>query len=118
MKVRLYLILVIMLKYQADYTIFWRQLADYPIFLKTHSKITTKHLSRAFYDKNLGNDWIEWLYEYGDLLLKENQNSNIISGNMKMFSPKYIPREFMLVDAYTRAENGDYELVKILEKSY
>jgi len=35
---------------------------------------------------------------------------------MKMFSPKYIPREFMLVDAYTRAENGDYELVKILEK--
>lgn len=107
-----------MLKYQADYTMFWRQLVDYPIFLKTHSKITTNHLGRAFYDKNLESfdkDWMEWLYEYGGLLLKENKNPQMVSMNMKLFSPKYIPREFMLVEAYTKAENGDYESVKILE---
>ena len=37
-------------------------------------------------------------------------------------SPKYVPREWMLVDAYTSANNGDYglihELHTLFENSY
>ena len=40
-------------------------------------------------------------------------NDSVIK--MRAVSPKYVPREWMLVDAYKHAEKGDYSLLKELE---
>ena len=41
---------------------------------------------------------------------------------MKLVNPKYIPREWMLKEAYTKADKGDYsiiiELYKLFLKPY
>jgi uncharacterized protein YdiU (UPF0061 family) len=37
---------------------------------------------------------------------------------MKRVSPKYVPREWMLVRAYTQAQEGDYTVVQQLHKLF
>lgn len=37
---------------------------------------------------------------------------------MRLVSPKFIPREWMLVDAYTKADKQDYTVLKELQRLF
>lgn len=37
---------------------------------------------------------------------------------MRRVSPKYIPREYLLVDAYTAAQKGDHSIVRALQELF
>lgn len=41
-----------------------------------------------------------------------------ISQSMKQVNPKYVPREWMLVEAYTKANKGNYEPLKELQRLF
>tara|TARA_R110002050_G_scaffold53495_2_gene121613 strand:- start:40 stop:303 length:264 start_codon:yes stop_codon:yes gene_type:complete len=49
---------------------------------------------------------------------KDGTSAKDIAAGMRKVSPKYVPREWMLVDAYTRADKGDYEGIYELEKVF
>lgn len=114
----------IMQNNDADYTIFWRQLALYPSMLlnngNTAGHINPEPIMRAFYSKQHIPGLIEWLNEYKSLLILENRGGSSISTQMKLYSPKYIPREWMLATAYTYAEDDDdidkYEYLQLIEQ--
>lgn len=117
-----------------DYTIFWRQLSECPLLndnkmndnkMNDNKKIY-ELMSKAFYGHKISDDWKKILDEYLILLTEEQQISHMsastISKNMKLESPKYVPREWMLVKAYTDAQNNSYEsfhkLYELFKKPY
>lgn len=110
-----------------DYTIFWRQLAEFPLILDDKQKLF-HCIEKAFYIKTgtLSDDWKLILSQYIELLKKEHMLGKrslfTISQMMKRESPKYIPREWMLVKAYTDANNGSFrfllELQELFKKPY
>lgn len=110
----------IMQNNDADYTIFWRQLASYPPMLLNDENIVghikLEPIMRAFYNKQHIPGLTEWLNEYKSLLILENRRGSSLSTQMKLYSPKYIPREWMLATAYTYAEEEEYEYLHLIEK--
>ncbi len=122
----------LMEKSNIDYTMFWRELTNYPLILLSSidymntlyqelDPIVLRKLNKAFYKPlsgELTKEWLEWLAEYQLLLRYEKRDPVIISMEMKQQSPKYIPREWMLVKAYTQAEAGDFEYLHLLEKLF
>lgn len=102
-------LLLLMEQTDVDYTIFWRQLTEFP-----NSNMQIEQMKKAFYNKNLNGEWINWFHDYNNLLKLENRNPHIISNDMKKQSPKYIPREWMLAEAYTTAKNNNYEMISEL----
>lgn len=102
--------------HDVDWTIFWRELTYYPKRLLDEyvPNVCLKNfmsgLIKAFYqtDNMDKKGFYDWLEEYRNLLLMEGSSSTTISSRMKALCPKYIPREWMLKEAYTTAENGDY----------
>lgn len=101
-----------------DYTMFWRQLSDCPLLLDNEQKVFDS-MTRAFYNEKISDDWKLILTEYIVLLKKEQALSKIsfinISQMMKSESPKYIPREWMLVSAYT---DSSYQTLKELQELF
>lgn len=45
----------------------------------------------------------------------KNNNAAEISAAMRLASPKYVPREWMLVECYNKANNGDYSTFHSLQ---
>ena len=99
-----------------DYTIFWRELSNLPGDVKT--------LCPGFYE-TLGGyaqdsvameaRWTVWLQKWHAALEQEGRDPALVSAAMKRVNPKYIPREWMMVEAYRRATDaGDYSLVQSL----
>ena len=101
--------------YMADFTIFWRQLAqiveeyniDYidPFSVpyiegdnNTNYLESFNYLKDCFY-KNLTLDdkykWANWLSKWIKMLQSTNIDFKIISTNMKKISPKFVPREWI-----------------------
>lgn len=99
-----------------DYTIFWRQLSNCPLF-NDEQKIFTC-MSKAFYDKQFSDDWKKWFVDYSMLLKKDYRDPDTISILMKFDNPKYIPREWMLVKAYTDAQNNSFDMIHKLQKLF
>ena len=59
--------------------------------------------------------WAAWLQKWHTTLARAGRNPADVSAAMKRVNPKYIPREWMLVDAYRSATDaGDYSLVQNL----
>jgi len=56
--------------------------------------------------------WGEWLRKWFKLL--EEGDKKELAAKMKKVSPKYVPREWMLIEAYKTAEKDDYTLLKEL----
>lgn len=106
-----------------DYTIFWRQLSEIPLILQKPDWETgcagelLVPLLPAFYEpadletEAIRSQWLNWVREYLALLQKESCSPVEIQTAMKQQSPKYVPREWMLVEAYTAANRGDYSVV-------
>ncbi len=99
-----------------DYTIFWRELSTLPGHVAA--------LRPAFYETRgayaqdsvaIEARWAVWLQQWHTALAQEGRAPTEISEAMKQVNPKYIPREWMMVEAYRRATDvGDYSLVQRL----
>lgn len=122
---------------EADYTMFWRQLAILPAEFLPHEKMYStmsewsdsiaqkeklmEPFTHVFY-KSLSADeqrrWttllVEWLFLL-QLELSADRTGASISTTMRQVNPKYVPREWMLVDAYSSAALGNYEPVRKLQ---
>jgi uncharacterized protein YdiU (UPF0061 family) len=108
--------------YWVDFTILWRQLA---VVLESLSLSCGKieyseciyYLQNCFY-KNLTMldryKWIQWLSKWITLLKETDINLLQISKNMKLMSPKFVPREWMLKLAYEKANENDLSITNEL----
>ena len=101
-----------------DYTIFWRELSSLPRhvaalrpgFYETRGEYS--HNSVAMEIR-----WAAWLQKWHAALEREGRPPAAVSAAMKRVNPKYIPREWMLVEAYRSAtDTGDYSLVRRLHR--
>jgi uncharacterized protein YdiU (UPF0061 family) len=125
-----------------DYTIFWRQLGkvtnaetaaaaaaaaatdddadDDAAAGRSDAAASAllSHLSPAFYDEaaasSLAKRWKAWLLRYAARLAREGRAEEERRAEMWSVSPKYVPREWIMADAYTKAEEGDLSGVQQL----
>jgi len=103
----------------ADYTMLWRQLS-YVAERMTESEDEKLYepLKDVFY-KSLSDreqqKWVKWIKRYTEMLSKSGKSGDEIGKQMRKVSPKFIPREWMLVQAYTAADNEDYCLLEELQ---
>ena len=110
---------------KADYTMFWRQLAEVvprgDADADVDESALPKPLRNVFYapltDDTRGR-WTNWLREWRDAIRKEGRDPSDVVASMKRTNPKFVPREFLLVDAYSRAERGDYSGVHELHELF
>ena len=87
-----------------DYTIFFRELCNLP---KDMSE-----LNNAFYKEptqSLKDQWAQWLEKW-------KSKCTATSEQLKAINPKYTLREWILVEAYTKANEGDYSLIHELQE--
>jgi len=70
------------------------------------------HLTPAFFDGPpdgaLRDEWRAWLSSYAQRLASEGRADSERQAAMRATSPKFIPREWVLAQAYTAAEKGDF----------
>ena len=104
-------LLRLMHRSQADYTLLWRQLADF-----VSSDATVDAFSDATFfaplTEDLRSQWNAWMQRWKSMVSSSGQSEMIKA------SPKYVPREWMLVEAYEAAEEGDFSLVKKLHEIF
>lgn len=93
-------LLDLMEKCKADYTILWRKLID----CKNVEDLTDSfYMELSVANASEFNVWIsDWLSLEPDFQL------------MKKTNPIFVPREWMLVEAYEKANKGDYSMVNEL----
>ncbi|PLY05517.1 MAG: hypothetical protein C0625_13085 [Arcobacter sp.] len=105
-------LLTLMIKTKLDYTIFFRELSNIPKDIK--------ELEKSFYtpvNENLKSSWSKWLEKWkSHINISSKESIKKLSNQMKLTNPKYTLREWHLVSAYEDAQNGNYELVKELQK--
>jgi uncharacterized protein YdiU (UPF0061 family) len=110
-----------------DYTLFFRELSSLPDDIGPLAKSFYRDLSQA--PKGLEQRWSAWLTQWQSLLGKDansdassNETSELtrsrdeIVKQMKQVNPKYSLREWLLVPAYQQASQGEYTLVRELQK--
>jgi len=108
---------------QVDFTILFRQLAELPSRGPDASDLL-EPLREAFYKppgNNLEAEWISWLQRWVKQVDKEGSAATA-KKRMNAVNPKYILREYMLVEAYEAAKSGDdsvvHELYQLVRKPY
>ena len=107
-----------------DYTIFWRELSSLP--KNVEALRTSFYETRGAYRRDslaMEARWAAWLEKWHAVLAQEGRNPAEVMTKMKRVNPKYIPREWMMVEAYRSAtDEGDYSQVhhlhKVLEDPY
>lgn len=103
---------------EADWTITWRQLAEI-LALPSDSDdeallgplvAGNSHTSRI---QTRGEAWTAWLRQWL-ALVDQGGTRQAAAQAVRSASPKYVPREWMLKEAYVAAQKGDFSLVKEL----
>jgi uncharacterized protein YdiU (UPF0061 family) len=110
---------------EADWTLFWRQLAELRVRIGDHGNIdaavVAEVMQPAFYingDRAVSG-LLPWLQgQWAPAALSSGADAASASAAMKQASPKYVPREWMLVTAYKAAETGDYAPMRILHELF
>ena len=110
-----------------DYTLFFRELSSLPDDIGPLAKSFYRDLSQA--PKGLEQRWSAWLTQWQSLLGKDansdassdetsvlTRSRDEIVKQMKQVNPKYSLREWLLVPAYQQASQGEYTLVRELQK--
>ncbi len=95
----------------ADYTLTWRQLSH------ALEGECMGPLSGIFYKELSGADradWTTWIEQWRALLVEQGQSPGDAAALMRATSPKYVPREWMLVNAYQAAQKGDFSVMREL----
>merc|ERR1712130_496711 len=115
-------LLAILTVAEADWTMFWRQLTEYPeqfpskddhpsdneSFLLPTSEVWYKPLGCKHV--SLLTDWLQrWLDQLREDAHRSGRSMEEIAASMRTVSPMYVPREWMLVQAYSDAENQNYD---------
>jgi uncharacterized protein YdiU (UPF0061 family) len=122
-----------------------RELACYPLIYNPISTFPDEkaldYVKKAFYKSEVfgisvnseilfnnnfrqSSDLLVWIQKWLTLLQDQHRNldGTEVSQSMRTISPKYIPREWILVRAYTDAEKGDYTTLwkcqQIFERPY
>ncbi|PIF04831.1 MAG: hypothetical protein CSA86_00425 [Arcobacter sp.] len=108
-------LLTLMVQTAVDYTIFFRELSNIPEDYTSLQKSFYRDLKD---EVDLQNRWKEWFKNWKELLNKQNteETKENISKKMKSVNPKYTLREWILVPAYEKANNGDYSLINELQE--
>lgn len=107
-----------------DYTIFWRQLAQYPargLAAGASDEALLELLLPAQYGElsaGRRERWLAWLRSWLVQLAGQGDTADEQAALMRATSPKYVPREWMLVEAYEAAERGDYSVVHRLQRLF
>ena len=122
---------------RVDWTLFFRELTylvrDVPGLLDSDAEPTASIAGKAlfhrlvhsndgtnsnsnnspFYEaphEELRESWYQWMQQWRDALAQSNSNTTTtddVYERMRTMNPKYVLREWMLVEAYQRAERGD-----------
>jgi len=76
-------------------------------------------LAPAFYEdavlESSAAEWGAWLAKYAARLRADGRVESERQAEMRLSSPKYVPREWMLVLAYEAAEKGELDVLHELE---
>lgn len=96
-----------------DYTMLFRELSEIPQNISS--------LKKSFYNGSTNNEkslesWSKWLKKWRNLIDSSSRSHEEISKQMKQVNPKYTLREWFLVPAYQKADDGDYSLVLELQE--
>lgn len=105
----------LMRKSDIDYTIFFRQLAAV-LECSDSPEMGLKQIQRAFYQalpEGLAAEWTAWLQSWAAAVLVEGDVAEV-TARLRAVNPKYVPREWMLAEAYDKAALGDYSMVNEL----
>ncbi len=97
---------------KVDFTKFFRKLSKIPIHVE--------FLKDSFYQncsQDLESRWNSWLNSWLNFIDKGN-NYKDASKSMLRVNPKYIWREWLIVPAYEKAEEGDFSLVRELQNVF
>lgn len=129
---------------RVDYTIFWRQISVLPetllpslmtlpaanrdefmTALSDKADDIMSPLSGAFYEtlsESNRSKWIsiltDWLYLVHSHCSEASSHPAAVSRDMRLVSPKYVPREWMLINAYRAADQGDYTPLTRLQQLF
>jgi len=114
-------LLKILERAEVDFTIFFRQMAAL-VEGELGSDGVPPELEPAFYSASAAavvSDLKEWLQEWWKLLPEDRSR---VAADMRAVNPKYVPREWMLVEAYNAAGQGDFEgvhqLLRLFQEPY
>eukprot|EP00238_Polyblepharides_amylifera_P009021 CAMPEP_0196584756 /NCGR_PEP_ID=MMETSP1081-20130531/48356_1 /TAXON_ID=36882 /ORGANISM="Pyramimonas amylifera, Strain CCMP720" /LENGTH=618 /DNA_ID=CAMNT_0041906083 /DNA_START=228 /DNA_END=2085 /DNA_ORIENTATION=+ len=105
----------LMRRSEVDWTVFWRQLAcvaELPEDALDDSLL--QPLEMAFYTPPLSpSSWVGWLRTWRSILTESLGSATRAQAVMQMraSSPKFVPREWMLVEAYNAANKEDYSIL-------
>ena len=129
----------LMRKSRTDWTVFWRQLtyvtrdfpdlqsADYEDMMNAlkDRKLDEDSESSPFYEKlspAVRREWISWIEQWRGALQTANSDCNDVYEIMRKTNPKFVLREWMLVDAYNAASVNDesalQEMYELIQKPY
>jgi uncharacterized protein YdiU (UPF0061 family) len=114
---------------KADWITLWRQLAsvaaqplsaaDAELMAPLDAWSSTPGAHSAFYEPlapgELRQDWVRFLRKWRAALEEEGERAGA-KARMERENPKFVPREWMLGEAYDAANNGDYSLVNQLHE--
>jgi len=96
---------------QADYTMFFRALCEFPDDVSALEGTFDVELS-----EELGQEWRSWLNQWRALIEQRGDvDHDTLSSRMKQSSPRYTWREWLVAPAYEMAERGDYARVRELQ---
>jgi serine/tyrosine/threonine adenylyltransferase len=113
---------------RTDWTLFWRQLTYIARDMSDISSFEYEEMMKLlegedgsqscpFYDPLTAEkrrDIIAWIKDWREALIASKLSSDEIYERMRLANPKYVLREWMLVDAYSKAESGDDSILKEL----
>jgi len=98
---------------ESDYTIVFRQLSHVVSSPKDGLKLLQEAHFKPLDDRNKVL-WSDWIVKWIKLLSDQSVSLESVGAEMRLVSPKYVPREWMLIDAYEKAYQGDYSIVNEL----
>eukprot|EP00928_Gymnodinium_smaydae_P045640 TRINITY_DN30395_c0_g2_i1.p1 TRINITY_DN30395_c0_g2~~TRINITY_DN30395_c0_g2_i1.p1 ORF type:complete len:563 (-),score=121.99 TRINITY_DN30395_c0_g2_i1:214-1902(-) len=103
----------------ADWTITWRQLADcLELPRESGDDALIELLIQAQSDvcsvAQQSSRWLQWLKRWDAMIGPEPEVRAASVSTMRRASPRYVPREWMLKEAYQAAQEGDFSIVRDL----
>jgi uncharacterized protein YdiU (UPF0061 family) len=121
-------------KSRTDWTLFWRQLTyvmrEHPdleaaFYEEMMTVLEGAGDSSPFYEPltpEVRREWIAWIKDWREILKASELKGEDVFESMRVTNPKYVLREWMLVDAYTSAADDDYtilnELFELIQRPY
>jgi len=118
----------LMRRHPTDYTMFFWQLPNLLPEKDLKATAATEDLEallspleEAFYaplPADLQQEWATWVHQWLERLSAEGRSSETVVSAMRKANPRYIPREELLVEAYTAAQKGDHAPLRALQELF